>query len=146
MRPRKIVLVVDTDPDELGRRAFLLETRGLFLVLRASSAESAIEFMEKLPQGHVCVLVTEYDLGTCLTGEDLAARARLIDPEIKTLVTSRTRDRWTSLANMYLTRGAATPGAVLGMVLALAARRRGPKLVLPETPLKPQASLAAARA
>lgn len=128
MRPRRVVLCVDADEGELTRRKYVLETRRPYTVLRSSSGLSALELLRQLPPGTVAVLVTECDLGGAMDGEELVAQVRAIDPSVRSLVTSRTRAGWVSLADVYLPKSAVLGNAeLLERIKILARRTTGPK-------------------
>ncbi|MDP9037814.1 MAG: response regulator [Acidobacteriota bacterium] len=128
MRPKKMVLCVDTNPLRLSVRVFLLETRG-FSVLRASSFQCAVDTLELYEPGQVYVLIVEMAAHAAIGAQtnELIRRARLIDPEISALSTRASPGPCGDLTDAEVYLEQPSPAELVERVSILASRKRGPK-------------------
>jgi CheY-like chemotaxis protein len=127
MRPKKIILCVDHNEQTLSVRTFFLETRG-YRVLAVTSAQAAIEVLERTLPGNIDLLLTDLLLPQS-DGNDLVRRARQLHPAIPALIVSGTvtgQDR-APAADAFLPKGASSPAELLEKIRLLVARKRGPK-------------------
>jgi two-component system response regulator CpxR len=122
MRPKKVLLLVDSDPRTQSVRAFVLETRG-FRVLRAATVAGAIEMLEQAEGRSVDCLVCASDISAGSVDE-LARRAKELHPELRVVVLG------TNLGlihvDLMLAR-TSSPADVVERIRILTARKRGPK-------------------
>lgn len=127
MRPKKVILCVDDNEQVLSVRTFLLETRG-YRVLNASSAQEALEVLERTTPGTLDLLITDL-LMPGMDGNDLVRRAKQMHPTLPTLIVSGTvtsHDRALA-ADAFLPKGVGSPTELLERIRVLVARKRGPK-------------------
>jgi CheY-like chemotaxis protein len=128
MRPKKIILCVDDNEAALSVRTFLLETRG-YKVVAASTAQEALEVLERTLPGTLDLLIADLLLGGGMDGNELVRRAKQIHPTLPALIVSGTVaafDRALA-ADAFLPKGAGTPVQLLEKIKVLVARKRGPK-------------------
>ncbi len=124
-RQKKTVLCVCANAHRLSRRVFLLETRG-YNVLRAGNATVAVTILSNRLQGTVDLLLTEMDLPK-LDGERLIERAKVLHPELPSLLLYPDVTYPPSIANVVLPQGLQDAGTVLERIRILTVRKRGPK-------------------
>lgn len=143
MRPKKVILCVDSNEQALSVRTFLLETRG-YRVLTATNAAEALAALEQAAPGTgpgtLDLLVTDLLL-TGMDGNELVQRAKHMHPALPALILSNTvtsLDRALA-ADAFLPKGANSPIELLDKIRVLVARKRGPKKHLPAQPLQPHA-------
>ncbi len=124
MKPKKTILCVDNNEQDLSIRKIMLETRG-YRVLACSSGEQALETFRR---GGVDLVLT----GLTMPGVD---GSRLIE-EIKSLspqtpavlISGRTRVyECETLADLFLGKGTYEPAELLERIRVLLVRKRGPK-------------------
>lgn len=131
MRPRKLILCVESNEQVLSVRKFLLETRGYRVVACASSAE-ALDYLQAATPGSIDLLMSDLLLPQ-MDGNELVRRAKQLMPGLPTLIVSNTvtgYDR-AAAADAFLPKGASTPAEILDRIRILVARKRGPKKQLP---------------
>ena len=139
MRPKKTILLVDTNHQALSVRRFMLKTRG-YRVLAATSSADAMEILKGSLGGAIELLISEL-LMPEMDGNELVLRAKQSMPELKTMLVSRmlTDFAGASAADAFLPRGACSPVELLERVRLLLNRKRGPKkrqpMPLPAAPL-----------
>jgi two-component system response regulator CpxR len=132
MRPKKIILCVDDNETALSVRTFLLETRGGYRVLSASTSQQALEYLERYAPGTIDLLIADLLLPG-MDGNELARRAKMMHPALPTLLVSGTvtsADR-AIYADAFLPKGACSPIELLDKIKLLVARKRGPKKQIP---------------
>lgn len=142
MRPKKVILIVDSNEQTLSVRTFLLETRG-YRVLTASTPSEALETVERTGvvagPGTLDLMIADLLLPG-MDGNELVRRAKQMYPTLPTLLVSGTVTSYERAlaADAFLPKGASSPIELLEKIRVLVARKRGPrKHVL--TPLQPQA-------
>jgi CheY-like chemotaxis protein len=138
MRPKKVILCVDSNEQVLSVRTFLLETRG-YRVLTAANAQQALEVIEQHVPGTLDLLITDLLL-TGVDGNELARRAKQLHPLLPTLIVSGTvhaLDRALA-ADAFLPKGASSASELLERIRVLVARKRGPKKQIPPATPAPQ--------
>jgi CheY-like chemotaxis protein len=79
------IMLVDDEDSTRDILADLLREQG-HVVMEARSGESALQQLERLP-GAV-TLVTDIDLGSGMSGLELAAAARALQPDIRLMIIS----------------------------------------------------------
>ena len=124
MRPKRVILCVDDDAEQLGVRLFLLETRG-YRVLAASSAAEALSLF----RAHAVDLVLSDLVMPEMDGNAMAQRMKRMKPEIPVVLVSgcvRNYERARG-ADLFLPKGFCSPVEILERVRVLIARKRGPK-------------------
>jgi two-component system, OmpR family, response regulator CpxR len=132
MRPKKVVLIVDGSEKELSLRRFLLETWG-YRVLATTSGTRALAKVEEMEPGTLdlllCNLEPSRSLAPAMDGNEIVRRAKLLRPELPTMLTSRKSTDFylASAADVFLPRPANIPAELHERVRVLVARRRGPK-------------------
>ena len=127
MRPKKIILCVDHNEQNLAIRSFLLETRG-YRVLAATSPHEALERLERFARGEIALLLCDLMMPQ-MEGTELIRRARELQPGLPTLLVSGTVTGFERGcgADVFLPKGACSAGELLERVRVLVARKRGPK-------------------
>ena len=131
MRPKKIILCVDSNEQSLSVRTFLLETRG-YRVLPALTSAEALDLLERTTPGTLDLLITDLLLAG-MDGNDLVRRAKQIHPTLPTLIVSGTVTSYDRAlaADAFLPKSAASPSELLERIRVLVARKRGPKKHVP---------------
>lgn len=143
MRPRKLILCVESNEQLLSVRKFLLETRGYRVVACASAAE-ALDYLQAATPGSIDLLMSDLLLPQ-MDGNELVRRAKQLLPGLPTLIVSGTvtgYDR-AAAADAFLPKGACTPAEILDRIRILVARKRGPKKAVASVTV-PQRELAVA--
>ncbi len=127
MRPRKVILCVDSNEQTLAVRSFLLETKG-YRVVPMTTSHAALEWLEGCAPGGVDLLLSDLLLPQ-MDGSELVRRARDLRPGIPTLLISGTVTAFErgSAADAFLPKGASSASELLERVRVLVARKRGPK-------------------
>ncbi len=127
MRPRKTILVVEDNEQQLSIRKFLLETRG-YRVLGMSSAAEALEYLQDATPGSVDLLLSDL-LMPGMDGNELIRRAKQLMPGLPALLVSGTVTSFdrAAAADAFLPKGGCAPAEVLERIRILVARKRGPK-------------------
>jgi two-component system response regulator CpxR len=125
MRPKKVVLCVNSNADRLGQRVFLLETHGR-RVARARTATQALTMLRRTMPGTFDLLMMDLPLPD-LTGETLRS-ARRMHPAMRTLIIGDTNALTVDYqADVFLPKGVASPAEVIERVRILLCRKRGPQ-------------------
>jgi CheY-like chemotaxis protein len=127
MRPRKVVLCVDGNEQELSVRRFLLEIWG-YRVVEARSGARALRLLAEMAPGTVDAMVCDLHVSD-MDSNEVVRRAKRLHPGLSTMITSRVVQEYPVmlLADLFLPRAANTPREVRERVRNLVARRRGPK-------------------
>jgi two-component system response regulator CpxR len=143
MRPRKTILCVEDNEQQLGIRKFLLETRGYRVVGMGSSAE-ALEYLKEAMPGSVDLLMSDLIMPQ-MDGNELIRRAKQMHPGLPSLLVSGTVTSFDRAANAdaFLPKGACSPIEVLDRIRILVARKRGPKKQVASVAPVLQASMSA---
>ena len=137
MRPKKVILCVDSNEQTLSVRTFLLETRG-YRVISSQTAQGALEILEQTEQGTMDLLIADLLLPQ-MDGNELVRRAKQMHPMLPALIVSGTVaavDRALA-ADAFLPKGAGTAAELLERIRLLVARKRGPKKHVPAPQLQP---------
>jgi CheY-like chemotaxis protein len=130
MRPKKTILCVDDNEQVLSVRTFLLETRGGYRVIAASTPHEALEHLAAATPGSIDLLLCDL-LMPRMDGNELVRRAKELHPSLPALITSGTVTAYdrAGRADVFLPKGACSPVELLERVRILVARKRGPKRV-----------------
>jgi two-component system response regulator CpxR len=138
MRPRKLILCVESNEQVLSVRKFLLVTRGYRVVESASAAE-ALEYLQTATPGSIDLLMSDLLLPQ-MDGNELVRRARQMHPGLPTLLLSNTVTSFdrAAAADAFLPKGACTPPEIIDRVRILVARKRGPKKHVQSVTAEPQ--------
>lgn len=130
MRPKKTILCVDDNEQVLSVRTFLLETRGGYRVIAASTPHEALEHLAAAAPGSIDLLLCDL-LMPCMDGNELVRRAKELHPALPALITSGTVSAYdrAGRADVFLPKGASSPSELLERVRVLVARKRGPKRI-----------------
>lgn len=127
MRPKKSILCVDHNEQQLSVRKFLLETRG-YRVLTASSSQQALDILIASIPGALDLLLCDLILPQ-MDANELVRRAKQVHPCLPAMIVSGTVssfDRATA-ADVFLPKGGCSPMEMLERIRVLVARKRGPK-------------------
>ncbi len=128
MRPKKSILCVDDNEQLLSVRKFLLETRGCYRVVTASSSHEALELLQSALPGSIDLLLCDLLLPQ-MDGNELVRRAKQLHPGLPAMIVSGTVTSFdrACAADVFLPKGAASASEMLERVRVLVARKRGPK-------------------
>ena len=124
MRPRKVILLVDGNEQALSVRKFMLETRGY----RVVEAPGANEALERFAQGGVDLVLSDLLLPG-MDGNEMVRRMKAESPEVPALLVSSTVKDFAraGAADVFLPKGAVSPGEMVERIRMLLVRKRGPK-------------------
>src|ERR1700744_1967341 len=124
MRPKKTILCVDDNEQNLSVRKFLLETRG-YRVLTASSSQQALELFR---EGGIDLVLSDLIM-PYMDGNELVRRMKEIAPEVPALLISGSVKAFerANRADAFLPKGACSPVEMLERIRVMVARKRGPK-------------------
>jgi CheY-like chemotaxis protein len=127
MRPRKTIVCVEDNEQQLSVRKFLLETRG-YRVVAMTCASEALEYLQSAVPGSVDLLMSDLVLPQ-MDGNELVRRAKGMHPALPTLLVSGTVTSFerAAAADAFLPKGACAPAELLDRIRILVARKRGPK-------------------
>jgi CheY-like chemotaxis protein len=127
MRPKKTILCVDDNEQVLSVRTFLLETRG-YRVLTATSAQEALEYIERAVPGSIDLLLSDLIMPQ-MDGNELVRRAKQLHRGLPAMIVSGTVNSYDRAvyADVFLPKGASSPAEMIERIRILVARKRGPK-------------------
>jgi CheY-like chemotaxis protein len=127
MRPKKTILCVDDNEQVLSVRTFLLETRG-YRVLTATSAQQALEYIERAVPGSIDLLLSDLIMPQ-MDGNELVRRAKQLHRGLPAMIVSGTVNSYDRAvyADVFLPKGASSPAEMIERIRILVARKRGPK-------------------
>jgi two-component system response regulator CpxR len=135
MKPKRTILCVDDNEQQLSIRKIMLETRG-YRVVACGNGEEALE---RFKQGGIDLVLSDL-LTPGLDGGKLVEKVKEISPETPTILVSgkvRIYDRETH-ADVFLAKGMCAPAELLERVRLLLVRKRGPKRAQMRQPAPPQ--------
>jgi CheY-like chemotaxis protein len=124
MRPRKVILCVDSNEQALSVRKFMLETRG-YRVVCVLQAQAALERFEA---GGVDMVLSDLTIPG-MDGNEMVKRMKQQAPEVPMVLVSGTvRDfARADAADAFLPKGANNSQELLERIRMLMVRKRGPK-------------------
>ena len=124
MRPRKVILYVDSNEQALSVRKFMLETRG-YRVVSVLHAQAALETFEA---GGVDLVLSELAIPG-MDGNEMIRRMKQHAPEVPmVLISGSVKDfARADAADSFLPKGANNSLELLERIRVLMVRKRGPK-------------------
>lgn len=124
MRPKKVILCVDDNEQELSVLKFMLSTNG-YRVLAATSGEEAIELFS----GVQTDLVLTDDNMPQMNGRQLIGRLKQIGPHVPMLLMGDPARMGGEIhaADAVLTKKNCSPQELLERIKVMSARKRGPR-------------------
>jgi response regulator RpfG family c-di-GMP phosphodiesterase len=126
MRPRKKVILVDSDEQRLSERTFLLRNKG-YNVYPCELASSAIELLGGFQQGELDLFIANESL-TDSDGNELCKRSKDIHPLLPTLLMYNSINELKDCAaNNFISNSSYSTSHFISMVKILIARKRGPR-------------------
>ena len=131
MRPKKVILLVDHNPDSFSLRKFLIETRG-YRVLGSESAYDALDIVKASEPFAIDLAIVECLLPR-MDGNELARRMKETKPLLPIMLIA---EEWCSFgahtfADCFLAGDSLTPMEMLERVRILVCRKRGPRKTSP---------------
>ena len=139
MRPRKVILSVDSNEQALSVRKFMLETRG-YRVVCAQTADAALE---RFNEGGIDLVLSDLLLPG-MDGNEMVRRMKTATPDVPALLVSNTVKDFAraDAADAFLPKGAVTPLELLERIRMLMVRKRGPKKAVTQPVYEEQPALA----
>jgi two-component system, OmpR family, response regulator CpxR len=131
LRPKKTILCVDDNEQNLSVRTFLLETRG-YRVIAALSPHQALEVVQQSAPGSLDLLLSDLHMPQ-MDGNELVRRAKQLQPTLPAMIVSGSTGAGerACCADVFLPKGASSPAEMIERIRVLVARKRGPKKVHP---------------
>jgi CheY-like chemotaxis protein len=124
MKPKKTILCVDDNEQQLSIRKILLETRG-YRVVACNNGEQALEAFQR---GGIDLVLTDLVMAG-IDGSRLIEEVKRMSPQIPAvLISGRVKiyERDTQ-ADVFLPKGMYEPADLLERVRVLLVKKRGPK-------------------
>jgi two-component system, OmpR family, response regulator CpxR len=124
MKPKRTILCVDDNEQNLSIRKIMLETRG-YRVIACTTGESALECFKR---GGIDLVLTDLVMPG-FDGSKLIEEIKSVSPETPAILVSgkvKMYDRDTR-ADCFLPKGMHAPSELLERVRLLLVRKRGPK-------------------
>ncbi len=124
MRPKKIILCVDDNEQELSVRKFMLSTNG-YRVLSATNGEEAIE---RFNEAQVDLVLTDFAMPR-MNGIELIAKLKQIATHVPMILLSETQQVGNDphRADAVIAKKSCTPLELLERIKIMSARKRGPR-------------------
>ena len=124
MRPKKIILCVDDNEQELSVLKFMLATNG-YRVVSASNAQEAIGIFSELP---VDLVLSDYAMPQ-MNGDQLVGRLKQIASHVPMILLGDPHKMGDQLhgADALLAKKACSPHDLLERIKVMSARKRGPR-------------------
>jgi len=122
MRPKKIILCVDDNEQEISVRRFMLATNG-YRVLTAMNAPEAIELFAETQVDLVLAAATH------LNAVDLLEKLKQIAPHVPMILLgdAHRMEREIHRADYVLSKKTCSPQELLERIKVMSARKRGPR-------------------
>ena len=141
MRPKKTILCVDDNEQNLSVRSFLLDTRG-YRVVSFTNPVDALDYIASALPGSLDLLLSDL-LMPQMDGNELVRRPKHLHPALPAMIVSGTVTAFdrAGRADVFLPKGASSPSELLERVRILVARKRGPKKQLFPNNLQEPANL-----
>ncbi len=124
MRPKKRILIVDSNEQSLSVRKFLLETRG-YHVLACNTSRDALAVAA---EGNLDLIIANLAMPE-VDGAELVRRAKGFNPQTPAILFS-TRLRFYDKdmpAEVFIPMGMDSPSEMLERIRVLLVRKRGPR-------------------
>ncbi len=126
MRPRKKIVLVDSDEQRLSERTFLLKNKG-YNVYPCELASAAIELLGRFQQGELDLFIANESLLDS-DGNDLCKRSKTIHPILPTLLMYNSMNEMKDcMADDFISNSSYSASYFLSIVRILIARKRGPR-------------------
>jgi two-component system response regulator CpxR len=124
MRPKKIILCVDDNEQELSVRKFMLSTNG-YRVLSATNGEEAIE---RFNEAQVDLVLTDFSMPR-MNGAELIAKLKQIAAHVPMILLGDTQQVGSEphRADAVIPKKNCTPLELLERIKIMSARKRGPR-------------------
>lgn len=124
MRPKKIILCVDDNEQELSVRKFMLSTNG-YRVLSAANGEEAIE---RFNEAQVDLVLTDFAMPR-MNGIELIAKLKQIAAHVPMILLSDAQQVGNDphRADAVIAKKSCTPLELLERIKIMSARKRGPR-------------------
>jgi len=140
MKPKRTILCVDSNEQQLSIRKVMLETRGYRVVACTASADA----MDVFRKGGIDLVVADLNLQG-VDGGQLIHSLKNFSPQTPAILLSnkvRTYDQDTR-ADVFLPKGMSAPVELLERIRTLLVRKRGPKRLQAQPPAQPSQTSAA---
>lgn len=124
MRPKKIILVVDDNEQELSVTKFILHTNG-YRALSATTAQEAIAIFSETP---VDLVLADHSMPQ-VTGGQLVDRLKQIAPHVPMILLGDPQKMLGEMhaADALLAKKACSPLELLERIKVMSTRKRGPR-------------------
>jgi len=140
MKPKRTILCVDSNEQQLSIRKVMLETRGYRVVACTASAEA----MDIFKKGGIDLVMADLTMPG-VDGGQLIQSVKAFSPHTPAILLSskaKTYDQDTR-ADVFLPKGMSAPAEILERIRLLLVRKRGPKRLHVPTPQTPSQTTAA---
>jgi CheY-like chemotaxis protein len=124
MRPKKIILCVDDNEQDLSVRKFMLSTNG-YRVLAATSGEEAIE---RFNEAQVDLVLADFSM-TRMNGMELIAKLKQVAAHVPMILLAEAQQLGSEphRADAVLAKKNCSPQELLERIKIMSARKRGPR-------------------
>jgi CheY-like chemotaxis protein len=124
MRPKKVILCVDDNEQDLSVLTFMLATNG-YRVLAATSGQEAIN---RFAEDTVDLVLTDFGMPQ-MNGSQLVARLKQIAPHVPMILLGDPHKMGGEIhaADALLAKRNCTPQELLERIKQMSARKRGPR-------------------
>jgi two-component system, OmpR family, response regulator CpxR len=124
MRPKKIILCVDSNEQELSVRKFMLETNG-YRVVSATNGRDAIELFN---ENQIDLVLADFGLPQ-MNGHQLTDRLKQIAPHVPMILLGDLLKMGGEIhaADALIAKKNCTPQELLERIKVMSARKRGPR-------------------
>lgn len=140
MKPKRTILCVDSNEQQLSIRKVMLETRGYRVVTCTASAEA----LDAFKKGGIDLVLADLTLPG-VDGGQLIQAVKAFSPHTPAILLSgkaKTYDQDTR-ADVFLPKGMSAPAELLERIRMLLVRKRGPKRLQPPLLQPPSQTTAA---
>jgi len=140
MKPKRTILCVDSNEQQLSIRKVMLETRGYRVVACAAAADA----LDIFKQGGIDLVLADLNLPG-VDGSQLIQSVKAFSPHTPAILLSnkvKTYDHDTR-ADVFLPKGMSAPAELLERIRILLVRKRGPKRLQTPAPQPPSQTSAA---
>jgi len=140
MKPKRTILCVDSNEQQLSIRKVMLETRGY----RVVACTAATEALDVFKHGAIDLVLADISLPGLDSGQ-LIQSVKAFSPHTPAILLSskaKTYDQDTR-ADVFLPKGMSAPADLLERIRMLLVRKRGPKRLQPSAPHPPSQTSAA---